>query len=66
MNVAILRMPQAMQKVGLARSTIYMLMKKGAFPSPIKLSERAIGWPESVLNDWIEARTAATIAQREA
>jgi len=38
---------------GLSRSTIYRLFNAGKFPRPIKLSERAIGWHESVIQNWI-------------
>ncbi|QBX34675.1 AlpA family transcriptional regulator [Paracoccus liaowanqingii] len=44
---------------GLSRSTIYDLMGKGQFPRPVKLTSKAVGWPESALSDWLNSRTSA-------
>lgn len=49
----ILRLPTVKERVSLSRSTIYALISKGKFPKQIKLGERAIGWLESDINDWI-------------
>ncbi|MGA0613330.1 helix-turn-helix transcriptional regulator [Paracoccus sp. KR1-242] len=44
---------------GLGRSTIYDLMSKGQFPRPIKLTGKAVAWPESAVSDWLENRPTA-------
>ncbi|MCB2128482.1 MAG: AlpA family transcriptional regulator [Rhodobacteraceae bacterium] len=44
---------------GLSRSAIYDLMAKGAFPRPVKLSSRAVAWPESKIIDWLASRDCA-------
>ena len=49
----ILRIKNVVEVTGLSRSTIYRLFNAGKFPRPIKLSERAIGWHESVIQNWI-------------
>jgi prophage regulatory protein len=36
-------------------------MKAGTFPKPVKIGERAVAWPESEINAWLEQR----IAERE-
>ena len=41
---------------GLSRSTLYAMMANGKFPSPIKLGERAVGWQDKDLADWIASR----------
>ena len=53
----ILRLPQTIQKTGLSRSPIYTLLNAGKFPAKIQLSERAIGFLESEVNDWIQQKT---------
>ena len=50
----ILRLPSVKERTGLSRSTIYALVSKGRFPKQIKLGERAVGWLENDINDWIE------------
>lgn len=44
---------------GLSRSTIYDLMSKDMFPRPVKLTGRAVAWPESKIIEWLESRPAA-------
>lgn len=41
---------------GLSRSTIYDLMSKGQFPRPVKLTEKAVAWPESAIANWLASR----------
>lgn len=58
--LAILRRKQVEQRVGLSRSTIYAKVAAGEFPAPIALSARAVGWLESDITTWIEARIASS------
>ena len=44
---------------GLSRSTIYAMMADGKFPRPIRLSAKAVAWPESKISEWLENREAA-------
>ena len=44
---------------GLSRSTIYDLMAKGAFPRPVRLTAKAVAWPESVIAEWLASRNDA-------
>jgi prophage regulatory protein len=52
----IIRLPQVKQRTGLSRSTIYSLIKDGQFKAPINLGARAVGWLESDVSEFIEAR----------
>lgn len=56
---AILRLPQVKSRCGLSRSSIYARVKEGVFPAPVSLGARAIGWVESEVTAWIEARKAS-------
>jgi len=53
MTQIIARMPDAVRKTGLSRSTIYSLMAKNKFVPKIQISERAIGFLESDIDEWI-------------
>lgn len=56
----IIRLPQVKQRTGLSRSTIYSLIKGGHFKAPISLGARAVGWLESDVSEFIEARVKAS------
>lgn len=55
-RLSILRRKQVQARTGLSRSTIYLYVKDGAFPKPIALGPRAVGWIESEVSEWIAAR----------
>ena len=52
----LLRMGVVKEMVGLSKPTIYRLMRRGKFPRPVRLSDRAVGWREGDVEDWIESR----------
>jgi len=45
-----------MATTGLGRSSIYAYVQKNAFPQPIRLGERAVGWKSDEVDAWIEQR----------
>ena len=57
-----LRRPAVEDMTGLSRSTIYDLMAKGAFPRPVRLTGKAVAWPESAIADWLAKRPATDAA----
>lgn len=56
---SLLRLPDVIARVGLARSTIYDMIAKGGFPAPVKLGGRAVAWRASAIAAWIESLSAA-------
>lgn len=50
----ILRFPEILRKSGLSRSQIYRLITKGAFPSQVRLSARAVGWRKKDIDQWVD------------
>ena len=56
MAECILRRPDVEARTGLSRSTIYDWMKRGEFPKPVALGSRMVGWRESDIQAWLEAR----------
>lgn len=53
MTTRILKLREVMQMTALSRSSIYAFMRQGAFPKPIRLGARAVGWKENEILDWI-------------
>lgn len=52
----IIRRAELLTIIGVSRSTLYQWMADGIFPRPIKLGRRAVGWPSSALNLWLNSR----------
>ena len=52
----LLRLPEVLAMIGLSRATVYRLMDKGAFPRPVQLTERAVGWRATDVTTWISSR----------
>lgn len=61
-TVKVLRLPDVVSKLGIARSTIYdWLNDKSprhdpAFPKLYPLGKQSVGWLESELDDWVLRR----------
>lgn len=45
----LVRIPDVMKITGLAKSTVWLWVKQGKLPAPIKLSSRVTVWRESEL-----------------
>jgi prophage regulatory protein len=56
----ILRLPDVKVRAGLGTTALYSRMREGAFPRPVSLGGRAVGWLESDIDDWIESRVATS------
>lgn len=54
-----LKLPEVKKRVRLGAASIYKKMKNGTFPKSVKLSERAVAWVESEIDDWEAEKTAA-------
>ena len=63
MSFKILRLPEVIEVRGLGRSTIYAKVAQGQFPKPIKLGDRATGWLDTEIYDWILLKREAHHAQ---
>jgi len=60
MAPAILRLPAVQVRTGLSRSTIYLRISEGRFPKPVSRGNRAVGWIEAEINDWLNQRIEAS------
>ncbi len=54
--IRIMRRKHVEHRTGLPRSTIYSKMSSGEFPKPVDLGQRAVGWIESEVDDWLTAQ----------
>lgn len=58
MTETFLRIADVCRVTGLPQSTIYEMAARGAFPKQVRLSPRAVGWLESEILEWQQARIA--------
>jgi prophage regulatory protein len=56
----LLRLPEVESRVGLKKSAIYAGVKAKTFPSPVRLSARAVAFTESSIQTWIADRIKAS------
>lgn len=63
---ALLRLPQVLQATGLNRTRLYSLQRSGDFPRAVKISVRAVAWPEVDVRRWIADRISARDQQAAA
>jgi prophage regulatory protein len=59
-SISILRRPDVEARTGLSRSTIYLKVSQGTFPTPINLGPRAVGWLAAEIDAWIQQQVSAS------
>ena len=60
MSNRIIRRPEVETLTGIPRSTLYAKIAIGDFPAPIKIGQRAVGWLEIDVNNWLDSRERST------
>lgn len=58
MTDTILRINDVTKATGLSRSTIYLMISRGEFEPPVKLSDRAVGWKSTAIEAFINSRVS--------
>ncbi len=61
----ILSTSDLLAKVPYSRVQVWRLIRAGKFPAPLQLSARRIGFLESDVNTWIEARARVEYAPKK-
>lgn len=52
----VIKLPEVLQIVKCSKAKVYSEMKKGNFPKPIKLGDRAVAWVMDDVTEWLERR----------
>ena len=53
-NIRLIRIKEVMNKTGIAKSTVWYMIKNGTFPIPRKVSPRVTVWVESEIDEFTE------------
>lgn len=56
MTDKILRRREVEEVTGLSCSTIYRLIERGMFPRAARIGQRAVGWRQSTIDEWVSDR----------
>lgn len=54
----ILRLHDVIALTGLSRSSILRMVDNGRFPRSLRLNERAVGWLQTEVLEWVAAKVA--------
>ena len=54
----------ACRLLGIGKSTMYLWVKEGRLPKPIRLSHRVSGWPRKTLTEWRDRQEGGPLAKR--
>jgi prophage regulatory protein len=60
----ILRPKQLPEITGISLATIWRLRKRNDFPTPLRLSPKAVGWDQRDIQQWIEDRRGSEVRGR--
>lgn len=63
-NICFIRLPEVSKRLAMGKSTILAMVARGDFPKAVKLNQKNVAWPESVVNDWALARVSLAKQQR--
>jgi len=57
-RIQLLRVREVATRTGLSRSGVYLRVKRGEFPAPVRLSHRVSAWSAAEIDAWCAARLA--------
>lgn len=60
MSCRFLRLPQVLERIPVSKSTWWAGIRAGRFPAPVKLSARASGWNEKIIDELCANLSGAT------
>ena len=47
-----MRLPAVINFTGLSKSTLYLQVRRGTFPAPVRVGARAVAWCRSEVRQW--------------
>lgn len=53
-----LPLSKVLESTSLSKSTVYLQVKNGQFPKPVKLSQKRVAWLEREVLQWMESKQA--------
>ncbi len=63
-DVMFLRLPKVMAVTGLAKTSLYELIREKSFPPPVRLGTRTVAWVRSEVTQWVAERISSSRAAK--
>jgi prophage regulatory protein len=64
-EVKLLKLPEVLALTKKSRTSTLAAVRKGEFPAPINIGNRAVAWLASEVNAWIEQRAKARLPNEQ-
>lgn len=64
MKNRLMTVSDVMELTGMGRTTLYLYVKNGKFPSPIKITTRKIRWDREIVEKWLIDRLSDDCKKR--
>ncbi|RIH70681.1 DNA-binding protein [Vibrio splendidus] len=61
----LIRLTEVLDKTGISKATLYRLIAAGEFPASIQISSRAVGWEESLVDEFLMKKISQSNFKRE-
>ena len=55
------RLPKVIERTGLARATIYVMIREGRFPEPRQVGAKAVAWRSTDVLAWMHGLPVAKV-----
>lgn len=52
-----IRTRQVLEMIGVCRTTLWEMVRDGAFPQPVRITERTAGYLLEAVEEWMQLRT---------
>lgn len=59
-DLRLMRRQEVQQVCGISRSLLYSMVAERRFPQPFRINERAVGWREADVREWLASRPTAS------
>ena len=60
-----MRLPEVCRTVGVGKSTVWELVRRGAFPLPIKVTTKCTAWRSDEVEAWMASRNRVGIRMED-
>jgi len=58
--VSLMRLPYVLNRTGIKKATLWLWIKEGKFPKPVKLGIKSVAWASNEIDAWIQDRISTS------